>query len=301
MWKTATTWLRVSRANFLPASLLPFSLGSALAAREGRFAPFRFLLGIAVVAAAALAANLFNEYWDHLLEADAHGKNRAAHFGGSQSIQEGLVSPKRVHAAAALCLAASLAGGVALALAFRSPASFLFVGAGCLLAWAYTARPFSLAYHGLGEAAVFAAFGILLVNGGCLVQTGRISAPSLILSLPSGLLISTVLLVNEIADANDDRRAGKRNWAARFGRPFCGRLAAIFTLGAFLFPILGWLFRILPFSFLAILVALAPAIAALRALRTAVTRGTGFERSSARMISFYTIYHAAFIAIILVP
>ena len=300
MGETISTWLRVSRANFLPASLLPFSLGSALAAREGRFAPFRFLLGSATVAAVHLAANLFNEYWDHLLEADAHGKDRAAHFGGSKSIQEGLVSPRQVRAAAALCLAAGLAGGGVLALAFRSLASFLFVGAGCLLAWAYTARPFSLAYHGLGEAAVFAAFGLLLVNGGYLVQTGRISAPSLLLSFPSGLLISAVLLVNEIADAENDRKVGKNNWAARWGGEICRRLVGIFTLGAFLFPILGWLSRILPFSFLAILAALAPAIAALRALRSAVTSGTGFEKSSARMISFYTIYHAAFIAIILV-
>lgn len=297
MKMTVSNWLRVSRANFLPASLLPFTLGSALAGREGPFSLARFLTGAVSVAAVHLAANLFNEYWDHILRADSHGKDYAPHFGGSQSIQAGVVTAQQVRASARLCLVLGLAGGAALAADCRSLAGLLFVIAGGFLAWAYTARPLSLAYRGAGEPVIFAAFGLLLVNGGYLAQAGTIAAPPLILSLSSGLLISSVLLANEMADQPTDRAAGKMNWAARFGVPAVERLVRIFVSLPFLILFLGWAGRIFPPAFLAGIITLPFAFGMIRALRRAVKGGIGFEKSSARMIFLYTVYHATMIAI----
>jgi 1,4-dihydroxy-2-naphthoate octaprenyltransferase len=290
----------VSRANFLPTSLLPFTLGSALAGREGPFYWIRFLIGLASIAAVHLAANLFNEYWDHCLAADAHGKGFAPHFGGSQSIQTGLVSAGRVRAAALICLAAGLIGGLSLAAVRRSLAGLLFVIAGSFLAWAYTARPLSLAYRGLGEVALFAAFGLLLVNGGYLAQSGMVAAGPLLLSLSSGLLISSVLLVNEIADASSDRAAGKMNWAARFGPAAGARAIRIFVFLPYLIIIVGWAGGILPIGSPLALITLPFVFGTVRALRAAAAAGIGFEKSSSRMIFLYAVYHAAMIAIALI-
>ncbi len=294
-----STWLRVSRANFLPVSLLPFALGSALAGRAVPFSWARFLAGAFAVAAVHLAANLLNEYWDHLLQADGHGKSFAPHFGGSRSIQSGLVPAVRVRATGYFCLALGLAAGAALAAERRSVGGLLFVAAGAFLAWAYTARPLSLAYRGAGEAAVFAAFGLLVVNGGYLVQAGRAAPAPLLLSLASGFLISSLLLANEIADSETDRAAGKMNWAARFGRKPVARAVGVFAGLPFPILLLGCALKILPSGFLAAFLVLPVALAMIHALQAALKRGGGFEKSSSLMVSFYAAYHAAMIAIAL--
>ncbi|MCW5891432.1 MAG: prenyltransferase [bacterium] len=112
-----------------------------------------------------------------------------------------------------LALAAAI--GLPLALQLGTPA--LVAGAAALVAAvAYTAGPFPLAYHGLGEAFVFAFFGPVAVIGTAWVQQSRLALAA---SLPVGLLATAILLVNNVRDLDGDRRARKRTLAVRLGRP----------------------------------------------------------------------------------
>ena len=94
------------------------------------------------------------------------------------------------------------------------------IGAASLVAAvAYTAGPFPLAYHALGEVFVFLFFGPIAVCGAELVQAGRVSALALMASLPVGCLATAILLVNNVRDVDGDRRAAKRTLVVRLGRP----------------------------------------------------------------------------------
>ena len=54
---------RASRMHFLPASVLPFVLGAVYASRAGyNVTSGRFITGLAGIASAHLAGNLFNDF-----------------------------------------------------------------------------------------------------------------------------------------------------------------------------------------------------------------------------------------------
>jgi 1,4-dihydroxy-2-naphthoate octaprenyltransferase len=95
----------------------------------------------------------------------------------------------------------------------------LLVGAASILAGVlYTGGPRPYGYEGLGEVFVFLFFGVVAVVGSYFVQTEDLRWEAFALAVPVGLLASAILLVNNIRDADTDRRAGKRTLAVRLGR-----------------------------------------------------------------------------------
>ena len=70
MQNSLSTWLRVSRINFLPVSLLPYTVGALWGLRAGAFSFGVFFAGLAGAGLVHVAANLFNEYWDFLMGGD---------------------------------------------------------------------------------------------------------------------------------------------------------------------------------------------------------------------------------------
>jgi 1,4-dihydroxy-2-naphthoate polyprenyltransferase len=101
----------------------------------------------------------------------------------------------------------------------------LLVGAASILAGVlYTGGPRPYGYEGLGEVFVFLFFGVVAVGGSYFVQTEDLRWEAFALSVPVGLLAAAILLVNNIRDADTDRRAGKRTLAVRLGRDGARRL-----------------------------------------------------------------------------
>jgi 1,4-dihydroxy-2-naphthoate polyprenyltransferase len=101
----------------------------------------------------------------------------------------------------------------------------LLVGAASILAGVlYTGGPRPYGYEGLGEVFVFLFFGVVAVVGSYFVQTEDLRWEAFALSMPVGLLAAGILLVNNIRDADTDRRAGKRTLAVRLGRERARRL-----------------------------------------------------------------------------
>ena len=110
--------------------------------------------------------------------------------------------------------------------------------ASILAALAYTGGPFPLAYHGLGDLAVFVFFGLVAVCGTAYVQAGHIPAIAWAAAVPTGALITAILVVNNLRDIPTDAAAGKRTLAVRLGRR--GALAeyALLLVVSYLVPIL---------------------------------------------------------------
>ena len=286
-----STWFRVSRINFLPVSLLPYTVGALWGLRSCAFSFGAFIAGLAGAGLVHVAANLFNEYWDFRRGADSLMGEYSPHYGGSHSIQEGVVAPSSVRAAAWLSLGSVLVLGFLYSLMLESFLLFSLIIGGAFIAWAYTARPLSLSYRGLGEASLFIAFGPLLVGGGYYLQAQRLDPSVFLLSLPSGLLITALLVANEAADILTDSLAGKANLAVRWGGEGASVLAASCLSLAYLVPGAAAAWGVFPPSFLLVFLTAPLALAALLSLRTAVADGCGFRESSARMFACYSLYH----------
>jgi 1,4-dihydroxy-2-naphthoate octaprenyltransferase len=194
-----------TRPPFLVASALPVAVGTAWAsAGFHRFDGLLFALGLAATVLAHAAANVYNDVGDDVIGADAGNTNRMYPYtGGSRFIQTGLLSRREMTVlAAALCLSA-MALGMGLAL-LRGPAVMLF-GAG---------------------------LGALPVLGSVWLQTGRIDSGAVLLCIPVSCWVAAILVVNEVPDADADRRAHKRTLVVRWGPQGARVLYRFLTAGA---------------------------------------------------------------------
>ena len=119
----------------------------------------------------------------------------------------------------AACLAFAVAAVAGLALAALSSWWLVAVGAVCIVAaWTYTGGPIPYGYRALGEVFVFVFFGLVAVVGTTFVQTGtRRGAGRSPSSVPIGLLIVAILVVNNLRDIDGDAAVGKRTLAVLLG------------------------------------------------------------------------------------
>ena len=97
---------------------------------------------------------------------------------------------------------------------------------GLFLGYFYTARPLRLvARRGLGELAIFLAFGPLLTLGtGYAISSETIGFLSsefymlLSLGVPFGFLTTNILYINLFPDAESDAKTGKNHLVVTFGK-----------------------------------------------------------------------------------
>jgi 1,4-dihydroxy-2-naphthoate octaprenyltransferase len=255
-------WIAAARPRTLPVAIAPVLVGSACAARDGGFAAAVALLCLTVALLLQVGTNFVNDWGDHRRGTD--GPDR---LGPVRAVAAGWVTPAGMALAGGVAFAgAALAG--ALLLARGGPWAALLGAASIASGVAYTAGPFPLAYHGLGELFVFAFFGPVAVCGSELVQAGAVSALGAAASVPVGLLAAAILVVNNVRDVDADRRAGKRTLAVRLGAARARRLYATLVAGAFGSPLLLWVSGVAPASILLALVAAPLARGPLRVVRT---------------------------------
>ena len=87
----------------------------------------------------------------------------------------------------------------------------LLVGASCIVfAYFYTAGPWPLAYHGMGDIAVILFFGLIPVGFTYYLQCGGWSGETAVVGLACGMVIDTMLMINNFRDREEDRRCNKR-------------------------------------------------------------------------------------------
>jgi 1,4-dihydroxy-2-naphthoate octaprenyltransferase len=239
--------MRALRAPFLTASGLPVLLGAFAAYSEtGRWSAIRFLLTLAGVLCVHLGVNLANDYFDEVTGCDRANQDPTPFSGGSRVIQEGLIPSRTILAVSILFLAAGLVQGLILNSMIPGNLVLLLGLAGITLGILYTAVPVKLSYRGVGELTVFAAFGPLEVAGSYLCQAGRIDPRVFAVSIPAGLLVLAILLVNEVLDIAGDRRAGKRTLVVSLGRRRGYGLFLLVYATAYAWIILGLAVRLYP-------------------------------------------------------
>jgi 1,4-dihydroxy-2-naphthoate polyprenyltransferase len=233
----AQAWAAAVRPRTLSAAVVPVAVGTAVAARAGQARPGVALAALAGALLIQVGTNLVNDWGDCRRGAD--GPER---LGPARAVQSGWLTSAEVLVGAALAFSVAVAIGGWLVARGGWPIAGIGI-ASLIAAVAYTAGPFPLAYHGLGEAFVFLFFGPLAVCGTELVQAGQASPLGVLASLPVGCLAAAILLVNNVRDVDGDRRAGKRTLVVRLGRRAGRALYAGAVGGAFLGAtgLAGWL------------------------------------------------------------
>jgi 1,4-dihydroxy-2-naphthoate octaprenyltransferase len=211
-------WLVAARPRTLPGAVAPVLVGTSLAIGEGTFRPLAFVCALIGSVFIQIGTNLSNDYSDARRGADTEDR-----LGPVRVTAGGLMPPRQVLLGTWVAFGIAVAAGIYLiAIAGWE---LLLVGAASILAGVlYTGGPRPYGYEGLGEVFVFLFFGVVAVVGSYFVQTEDLRWEAFALSVPVGLLAAAILLVNNIRDADTDRRAGKKTLAVRLGRDGARRL-----------------------------------------------------------------------------
>ncbi|MFA6635637.1 MAG: prenyltransferase [Candidatus Omnitrophota bacterium] len=211
--------LDLVRANFLPASIIPFFLGAALAFHSGyELTALKLFIGLSGVISAHLACNASNNYYDHASGADGPCTVTTPFFGGTKIISSGEVSPAAAALTSAVFGIYAIFAGILIFFITENPVFIMVTAFSAILASQYTAGPFKLSYKGMGELVIFILFGPLLIVGSYYLFSENLSFDSLMLSFIPGGLIFAVIICNEIPDDGTDKKAGKKNLVVILGR-----------------------------------------------------------------------------------
>ncbi|MGN1245091.1 MAG: 1,4-dihydroxy-2-naphthoate octaprenyltransferase [Muribaculaceae bacterium] len=205
-------WIECARLRTLPVSVAGVIMASGFAVLFHRFAWVPALLCFAFAVLAQVVSNFANEYYDFLRGSDKKGR-----VGPRRGVTEGDITPKQLLRATIGTLAVACTVGCCL-IPFGGwwmiPVGILIA----IFAFAYSAGPYPLSYHGLGDVAVLVFFGLVPVNLTFYLQAGHFDPLTMLASATIGLMGVNVLLVNNYRDVDDDREANKHTTVVIFGR-----------------------------------------------------------------------------------
>jgi 1,4-dihydroxy-2-naphthoate octaprenyltransferase len=228
MLAAAKIWYRAIRPFSLSAALVPVIVGSMLATQYGVFDWFLFLLVLFGSLLVQCGTNLTDEYADHRPGRGTAHKVQAPY----KVIALGLLTPAAVRRGAMTCFGLAALIGVYLVIRTNWPLALLCL-ASVGVAYGYSAGPLPLGHAGLGEPLVFVFMGPVMVVGSFYVQIQTLSWAAAWLSLPVACLVTAILVVNNLRDAEEDRHSGKHTLVALWGHQTVAWLFCLLVLVAF--------------------------------------------------------------------
>lgn len=200
------------RLRTLPVSVAGVFTAVGFNILDGTFRALPALLCLLFALMCQIASNFANEYYDFKA-----GRDKAGRSGPRRGVTEGDITPRQMKAATFGLLVAACAVGLCLTLW----GGLWLIATGAAIAvgvTAYSAGPYPLSTHGLGEVAVVFFFGVVPVNLTYYVQALAWSGEVALWSVAIGLMGTNVLIVNNYRDMEDDAAVGKTTLAVRFGR-----------------------------------------------------------------------------------
>lgn len=207
--------LYLTRPHTLPASAAPVIVALGFAAFTNTFKDTRSLwagiLCLFVAIFAQVFCNIVNDLADF-----KNGADTSERQGFERPLATGKATVKEVESLAIPFLLLTVLCGVGVLL--LSNWWLLPLGAIILIgSYAYSAGPFPLSYHGLGEVAVFAFYGIAAAVGTYLAAAGTVNVKIFCLASAIGFASVNILLINNYRDVEQDAAGGKRTIAVIFG------------------------------------------------------------------------------------
>ena len=212
---SAKAWLLAARPKTLTGAAVPVMIGiSAAIAMYGssvRVVPAVLCMLFALVM--QIDANFVNDYFDFM-----KGTDDEQRLGPKRACAQGWITAAAMRRG--LLYTTFLACAIGLRLVYFGGWEMILIGFACVVfCFLYT---ISFSYIGLGDVLVLVFFGLVPV---CMTfwlvapPTTLMSIPwsVIVLSIACGLIIDTLLVVNNYRDIDNDRRAGKRTLIVRIG------------------------------------------------------------------------------------
>jgi 1,4-dihydroxy-2-naphthoate octaprenyltransferase len=251
-----------TRPQFLVLSVVLAFLGTSIAWYEGFFN-----LGYALLAGFGLllihvSVNTLNDYFDYRSGVDLATK-RTPFSGGSGMLPAKLLTPKQVlWLGMSSFLVAAVIGVFFILTVGWQLLPLLLLAAICVLFYTpvILRMPWPEWAAGLG-------LGVLPILGLYYVQTTGYSWHAVIASIPSGILVHNLLLLNEFPDIEADSRAGRRTLPIVMGGSRSSLIYSALTIAVYLW-IIGWVIAgVMPLFSLIALLTLPFAVKAIRSSR----------------------------------
>lgn len=201
-----------SRPWSFPASTMPVIFGTVLAVTLGaaEFKPLLFVMSLIGMILMHSGANVLSDVndWKQGLDTEitpVSGAIVRGYFNTKQGLMLGLAMM-------------GIGCGIGLALVYLVGIPILIIGiVGVAFGAFYSAPPFALKYHALGDFAVFMDFGILGSLGAWTVQTGHMSAVAAVWAIPMAMLVVGILHANNWRDMLSDTGGGIKTVASLLG------------------------------------------------------------------------------------
>ncbi|MBO7579233.1 MAG: 1,4-dihydroxy-2-naphthoate octaprenyltransferase [Prevotella sp.] len=211
-WKA---WLLAARPKTLTGAAVPVMISLSLA--YDKVETFQWLPAILCLLFAFIMqidANFVNDYFDFM-----KGNDDETRLGPKRACAMGWVDSHAMRRAIAITTA--LACIVGLPLVWYGGLEMILIGVLCVLfCFLYTTH---LSYVGMGDVLVLVFFGIVPVCIPYYIITRTLTIEVVVASLACGLVIDTLLMINNYRDIENDVRAGKKTMAVKLGKE-CSRM-----------------------------------------------------------------------------
>jgi 1,4-dihydroxy-2-naphthoate octaprenyltransferase len=207
-------WILAARPKTLWAAVAPVLIGTVMAFERGSVAWLPAAAALFGAVMIQIGTNFSNDYFDW-----KKGTDTLDRLGPLRVTQAGLVKPETMKTAFTLAFFFVACAGAYLT--WRGGWPIAVIGAISILSGIlYTAGPYPLGYIGMGDFFVLVFFGPVAVGGTYYVQALDMDTTVLVSGLGPGLLSVAILTVNNLRDLDEDKKAGKKTLAVRFGRNF---------------------------------------------------------------------------------
>lgn len=241
-------WWKLTRPHTLTASFAPVFLGTMIALY---YTNINWLLFLAMLFACLFiqaATNMFNEYYDF-----ARGLDTEESVGIGGAIVRNGVKPKTVMQLALLLY--GIAAILGIYICYESSWLLLVVGGiSMLIGYLYTGGPYPIAYTPFGELFSGVVMGMLIVLISTFIQVGSIPNFSILLSIPSVLLVAAIMLANNIRDLEEDKKGGRKTLAILVGRKNAITILSSFFVISYLWIVILVILQIVtPWALLVVL------------------------------------------------
>jgi len=294
---TIFSWWQACRYHFVPPSMFPAAIGSVVAwASFGRFSVELFALVIIGVTINHIALNMTDDYFDykHAVDITKPGEENP-YTGGSKTLTSGLIKPKQMLKVFFLLYLMVIIIGLYLTIQRGLPV-IIFGLIGIIWSVFYTSPPIQFAHHGLGEIGLLLNFGPIIGLGAFYVQAQQLSLEALLATLPCGIMLFSMIVINEIPDIEEDQLAGKLTLVARFGKKAGVKLYFLSWLATYSVILLSVVLTYTPWPILLSFISLPLVISSNRILLKHYQEPNQIIQANKRMIQAHALTSFGLIA-----
>jgi len=243
-------WFLETRPQFLLLSVVLAFLGTSIAWYDGAFHLGYALLAFVGLLLCHISINTLNDYFDYRSGIDLEVK-RTPFSGGGGMLPAGLLKSRQVFWLGLASLLLAVPIGVYFVVTLDRGwllLPLLLIAAVCIVLY----TPFILKTR-WPEWAAGLGLGTLPVLGVYFVQTTAY-LPAIVASIPSGILVHNLLLLNEFPDTEADKKAGRKTLPITMGKAKASIVYSVLTVIVYLWIIGGVVAGLMPpFSLIALL------------------------------------------------